>query len=196
MRYEIVFLIAFLTSFLNIFSNASAEGSHMDGYYDDGVVWKNIYPVKSPIRVKIQILNTPEEIQKYHKIDLAVEYTNPKSSNETGLWNTRLTERDIGLFSEEKIIGRAKSLPTEPKPRPLNDNDFIKVEPGEQKTWIWTINLLDREMLEGTHTYNLFLAGNHTLESFAEKIAIETNYTKHALTIDTKSNTLSFIYTK
>ena len=155
----------------------------------------NIFLIKSPIRVHIEIITAPEKIQEQHSLKLFVTYENPTGSGEVGYWNNRLSIRDIALISKGKLIDRSGNLYSEIKPRPMRDTDLTQLKPGERGSNSWIINLNEKEMLEGAHEYHLFLAGNHTLPSVVENIFKETQYKKLALTVDTQSNTVTFTYT-
>lgn len=188
----------------------------MKGFFYNGFFYKEdeIVRIKNPIRAHLTIMNTPEEIQKQQRVDLQVVYENPVGSGEVGTFNTRLTYRDIGLFSEgQRILEDRTGLPSDIKPRPLNDEDFITMKPGERRIDVWHINLGGRDKhgkardegrygsyqydaLEGTHLYEVFVAGNHTLESIVDKTFYGTKENKWALSVDTKSNTVTFTYTK
>lgn len=183
------------------FNSSHAEKSTMETFFYQGLVLtkKNVFLVKNPIRVRIRISNKPEEIQKLHRVDLHIIYENPAASGEVGTWNTRLTHRDLGIFSEGQQIRRGAWVPREPKPwPPLNDSHFIQLKPGEQRTMDWEINLNDLAMVEGKHQYELFLAGSHVLVSEEEKIskAMPLDEKKFILSDGTQSNTVMFTYTK
>ena len=170
----------------------------MNGIFFDGGFEReeSIVRVRNPIRVRIRITNTPEEIQKLHRVDMHVIYENPPGSGETGIWNKRLTRRDIGIFSEGQQIERGDWLPTEIKPKPLTDDDFLQMKPGEKRTMDWPINLNELGMLEGKHQYELFLAGTHVPPSEKEKIRKGMKHRKIILSDGTQSNTVTFTYTK
>ena len=168
---------------------------YREAFFYQGTLWRreeDIVRIKNPIRTRLSITSTPEEIQALHFVDLLLVYENPIDSGEVGYCNTRLTYRDIGLFSES-IVGQ--KFPWHPQPL-LYDSDFIQLKPGERRTEIWHIDLNERYMREGSHYYEIFIAGNHTLPGIFEKISNETNYEKLALTVDTKSNIVVFTYTK
>ena len=184
---------------MTCFNSACAEKSTMKTFFNHGLLWTedDVVLVKNPIRVRIRINNTPEEIQKLHRVDMHVDYENPVGSREVGTWNKRLTHRDIGIFCEGHQIERGDWLPTEQKPRPpLSDSDFMQMNPGEKHAMDWQINLNDLGMLEGKHQYELFLAGNHVLPSVKSRVFEETQKNRFPLSVDTKSNTVTFTYTK
>lgn len=166
-------------------------------FYDLSVLTEEmIFLVKNPIRVRIRISNTPEEIQKLQRVDLHVIYENPANSGEIGTWNKSLTHREIGIFSAGQQIKRSRDLPTEPKPKPLTDADFLRMNPGEKHTMDWPINLNELTMPEGKHQYEIFLAGSHVSPTEREKIYKATQYRKYVLSDGTQSNTVTFTYTK
>ena len=191
-------------SFMMLFVAISADRTqakeiNMKSIFHDGEFLheEHIFRIQNPIRTHISITNTPENIQELHQVKLHVTYENPAGSGETGYFNTRLSYRDVGLFYKGKVIERGRWLPSEQKPRPpIGDDDFIKMKPGERRVTDWFVNLTEREMLEGTHQYELLIAGNHTLPSIKSKIYKETSYSKTPLTVDTQSNTVTFTYTK
>lgn len=180
------------------FNVSHAEKTTMKTYFDDRSVLPKeiVFLVKNPIRVRIRIGNTAEEIQKLHRVDLHVIYENPANSGEIGTWNKSLTRRDIGVFSEGQQIERGDWLPTEIKPKPLTDADFLQMQPGEKRIMDWSINLNELGMHEGKHQYELFLAGTHVPPSEKEKIRKDMKHRKIILSDGTQSNTVTFTYTK
>ena len=195
-RYISIGLI--LPLIFSITVSAFAKEKNMEKHFYHGrfLSEEHMHPVKNPIRVRIEIKTAPEKIQEQHNLELLATYENPAGSGEIGYWNMRLSHRDIGFFSGSQQIQMGDWLPTDIKPAPLTDANFLIVKPGTRGTYTWLINLNDHEMLEGTHEYQLFLAGNHALPSVISRIAKETQYEKLALTVDTKSNTVTFTYTK
>ena len=190
-------LILFATLFCAVgFAVLTYAGAGMEKQFVSGGFFVvDMYPIKNPIRTHIHIESTPEDIQRNNRVVLKIEFENPPNSGEIATFNTRLSYRDIALLCQGELIGRSANLPTEPKPRPLEDKDFKELRPGDKQHNTWTINLDERAMLKGTHQYEIFLAGNHALPSVISKIDREYSYKKYAMTPSTKSNTVTFTYT-
>lgn len=169
-----------------------------DIIFDNGQYWseESVVPIENPIRVNLRITNTVAEIQKLQRVNLRVEYENPVNSGKVGYWNKRLNQQAIRMFGDGLSIQRGSWLPSDNKQgaAPLTDGDFIPMKPGEKGTMIWQINLNELGMIEGTHQYEIFVVGNHVLPSVVEEIYRKKQ--KHALSTGTKSNTVTFKYTK
>ena len=176
----------FITTTLAI-DIAYAKAANMEPYYYHGLLLReeHVAKIKSPIRTTISFISTPEEIQKNRHVVLRVVYTNPAGSKEIGYLNERLSVyRDVGIFSAgQKIRQIRNELHTEIKPPPLTDNEFRPVKPGETIVETWAVefeqgnrtNGTRCDMLEGTHRYEIFLAGNHALPSVLNKIGSSSN---------------------
>ena len=128
--------LSFLLSITGGVHSTYAEESKMKGIFYHGRFLEeaNVVRINNPIRVRIKISNTAEDIQKQHRVVLHIVYENPTGSGEAGVWNNWGSWRDLGLFSEGQQMKRGKWLPTEQKPKPLADADFIKMQPGEKHT--------------------------------------------------------------
>ena len=196
----------FVTTTLAI-SVTYAKEAAMELYYYRGQLLREeqVVKIKNPIRTKISFISTPEEIQKKHHVILHVVYTNPAGSKEIGYLKKRVSDWDISLSSEgRQITPDRNDLRSEIKPPPPTDNDYRLVKSGETIAETWIVEFekgnrasgTSREMLDGTHRYEIFVAGNHALRSVIEKYFYEVDQTKEPLTVDTNSNTLSFTYTK
>ena len=206
LRKFVLFCSVLVTTALAI-NVTYAKEANMGPYYYRGQLLREerVVKVKSPIRATISFISTPEEIQKKRHIVLHIVYTNPAGSKEVGYLKKRLSDWDVSISSEgRQITPDRNELHTEIKPPPPTDNDYRPVKPGETIVDTWIVefeqgnrtNGTRREMLEGTHQYEIFVAGNHALASIIDKTFAETGFKKFAITVDTNSNTLIFTYTK